>query len=360
MRTDQPDPTDPDGPDRPGANEAAAERTPRREPEAAAERTSRREPEAVPERTPRHETAAERMSRQQPEASADDAVRPAAKAPVSRADQIAAHLRYRETVSVTLRAADGRATWAEALPQLRAAWEEHKERYPDRARAAPRTEPDGSWTSGEHRRLDPEQNTEATKAHADLADEAGRHILPSLRRIEAADPNRQLAGLEHMVKGEDRLKEKLADAWSGRPGLSVGQVIGMIPDAVRSTLTYSFERYAEGVTTDIDRLKAEGFELIKLKNLWHADQYKGVNSQWLRPETGIRFEMQFHTPESLEAKELTHEAYERIRANSALPADEQDLDEESDLEDFQRRVNALVFIPPGTDSIKDFPEKANG
>ena len=62
------------------------------------------------------------------------------------------------------------------------------------------------------RRLDPEQNTETSKAHADLADEAGRHILPALRRIEAADPDRQLAGLEHMVKGEDRLKEKLADA----------------------------------------------------------------------------------------------------------------------------------------------------
>ena len=42
---------------------------------------------------------------------------------------------------------------------------------------------------GEYRRLDPEQNTEAGKAHADLADEAGRHILPAMRRIEAADPD---------------------------------------------------------------------------------------------------------------------------------------------------------------------------
>ena len=95
----------------------------------------------------------------------------------------------------------------------------------------------------------------------------------------------------------------------------------MVPDAVRFTLSYSSERYAEGVLADVDRLKAEGFELIKLKNLWHADQYKGINSQWFRSETGTRFEMQFHTPESLEAKELTHEAYERIRASAALPVD---------------------------------------
>jgi hypothetical protein len=359
MRIDQPDPSEPGassaprdvGAERRATTEAAAERTQRHETENAAERTRQPETEAAYEGAARRETGAA------PEATAG---RPEARSPVSRAEQIAAHLQYRETVSVSLQAADGRAAWAAALPQLRAAWEEHKERHPEQARAAPRTEPDGGWACGEHRRLDPEQNTEATKAHADLADEAGGHILPALRRVEAADPDRQLAGLEHMVKGEDRLKEKLADAWSGRPGLTVTQVLSMIPDAVRSTLTYSSERYADGVITDIDRLKAEGFELLKVKNLWHADQYKGVNSQWLRADTGTRFEMQFHTPESLEAKELTHQAYERIRSNSALPVDEQDLEEQRDLEDFQRHVNAQVAIPLGTDRIKDFPEKTNG
>ena len=73
------------------------------------------------------------------------------------------------------------------------------------------------------------------------------------------------------------------------------------------------QRYAEGVLSDVDRIRSEGFELIKLKNLWAEEQYKGINSQWRRPETGLRFEMQFHTPESLEAKELTHKAYERLR-----------------------------------------------
>ena len=42
--------------------------------------------------------------------------------------------------------------------------------------------------------------------------------------------------------------------------------------------------------------RSEGFELIKLKNLWAKEQYKGINSQWRVPETGLRFEMQFHTP----------------------------------------------------------------
>src|SRR5262245_9414811 len=91
---------------------------------------------------------------------------------VSREEQIAAHVRNRETVEASYRAAADRAAWAEAVPRLRAAWDEHKERYPERMRASPHTETDGSWVGGEYRRLDPEQNTEASKAHADLADEA--------------------------------------------------------------------------------------------------------------------------------------------------------------------------------------------
>lgn len=274
-------------------------------------------------------------------------------ADVSRAEQIAAHFRNRESVEAAYRAAADRAAWAEAAPRLRADWEEHKQRYPERVRASPHTGPDGSWACGPHRRLDPEQNTEAGKAHADLADEAGRHILPAMRRIEAADPERRLAGLEHMVKGEDRLKEKLADELSGKDK-TVREALGEVPDGVRFTLCYNDRRYADGVLADVNRLKAEGFNLIKLKNLWEDNQYKGVNSQWRRPETGSRLEMQFHTPESLEAKELTHQAYERIRSPDATPA------ERREARAFQRRVNALLPTPPGIDRIKDYPEKTDG
>ncbi len=276
-----------------------------------------------------------------------------AGAAVSRADQVAEHGRYRQAVDAAYQAAADRVAWAEALPGLKAAWDVHKERYPDRERTVARTEADGSWTGGGHRRLDPEQNNEAGKAHADLADEADREILPALRRVEAADPERRLAGLEHMVKGEDRLKEKLADELFGKEK-TVRQALGEVPDAVRFTLTYEPGRYADGVLDDVTRLKAEGFELIKLKNSWADNQYKGVNSQWRVPDTGSRFEMQFHTPQSLEAKELTHQAYERIRSSDGTPA------ERREARVFQRQVNDLLPIPPGTERIKDYPENING
>jgi hypothetical protein len=244
-----------------------------------------------------------------------------------------------------------RVSWTQALPSLRAAWQEHQDRYPDQERATPRTHADGSWSSGETRTLTPEQNAEATKACTDIHDEGERVALPAMRQIEAADSSRRLAGVEHMLKGMDRLKEKIADALRARPGLTAAQALGIVPDPVRFTFAYSPDRYADGVLADVEHLKEIGLEELKLKNLWSDEQYKGINSQWRRPETGLRIEVQFHTPASLEAKELTHKAYERIRSTDTSPT------ERNELEAFQRRVNELLDTPPGTNEIPDFPEK---
>ena len=272
---------------------------------------------------------------------------------LSSAEQRAvAHQRYRSTVDHTddvARAgaaedaqAGAREGWAEALPALRAAWERHVQRFPERSRAN---------ASSQDHRLTPEQNTDASKACEDIRAEGKEVILPAMKRIEAADPNRRLAGLEYMLKGEDRLKEKIADVFLVEPNLSAKQAVGKVTDAVRFTLTYSEQRYAEGVLSDIERLKSEGFQLIKLKNLWEKEHYKGINSQWLRPETGLRFEMQFHTPGSLEAKELTHAAYERLRGTRVTQV------ERDELEDYQKQVGMEIATPPGVTEIEEFPRK---
>jgi hypothetical protein len=258
---------------------------------------------------------------------------------------------HNDTRGATADADADRGSWTEALPSLRASWEQHQDRYPERERATPRTHADGSWSSGETRTLTPEQNAEATKACTDIHDEGERVALPAMRQIEAANPSRRLAGLEHMLKGVDRLKEKIADALRARPGLTAAQALSIVPDPVRFTFEYSPDRYADGVVADVEHLKEIGFEELKLKNLWSDEQYKGINSQWRRPETGLRIEVQFHTPVSLQAKELTHKAYERIRSTDTAPT------ERNELEAFQRRVNALLDTPAGTNEIPDFPEK---
>jgi hypothetical protein len=276
--------------------------------------------------------------------------------PAGCEQRAAACRRYQETVDHIYDVARGdaghepRQSWAEAVTELRAAWDHHQQRYPERSRLTPSIQPDGSWRADGDRRLTPEQNAEAGKACEDIRAEGREVILPAMERVEAADPDRRLAGLEHMLKGEDRLKEKVADEMNAKPGITVANAVDTVVDPVRFTFTYDPQRYAEATTSDVERLKSEGFELVKLKNLWADEQYKGINSQWRRPETGLRFEVQFHTPESLEAKELTHEAYERIRSTGSPT-------ERLEAKAYQRQVNAFLITPPGTADIKDYPEK---
>ena len=103
--------------------------------------------------------------------------------------------------------------------------------------------------------------------------------------------------------------------------------------------------------TDIARIREQGFTLDKLKNSWSDDQYKGINSQWIEPDTGQRFEVQFHTRISFEAKQLTHGSYERLRAGQT------DKFEEMVLEAFQKKVAAEVPVPPGAADIPDYPRE---
>jgi hypothetical protein len=304
---------------------------------------------AAPRPGPRETQGPREVPRLRDQPPPDEPEAPPETAPDLRERQLAEHVRYRQVVEVAVQASAARDTWDRAAPELRTEWEAHKQRYPAPERQPASTQPDGSWLGDGGRRLSPEQNAEAGKCAADLSDEARQSIRPAMERIEAADPGRRLAGLEHMLKGDDRLKEKVADELRAQPELTVKQAMCSVPDPVRFTLCYPSQRYADGVAADVDRLKSEGFELVKLKNLWQSDQYKGINSQWRAPDTGTRVEMQFHTAESLEAKELTHEAYERVRSRAIDPTERQEL------QAFQRRANMSLATPPGTAEIADLP-----
>ena len=61
--------------------------------------------------------------------------------------------------------------------------------------------------------------------------------------------------------------------------------------------------------------------------------------------------MQFHTRISYEAKQITHGAYERIRAGRP------DKFEQMVLETFQKKVAAEVPLPPGAVEIPDYPKR---
>jgi hypothetical protein len=172
-------------------------------------------------------------------------------------------------------------------------------------------------------------------------------VTPAMREIEAEDPNRQLVGFEHRLKGKDRLTEKVIEAIEER-GHSVEAALGMVKDAIRFTFVYPDDRYSDGVYADCERLKNVGFEPFDRKNSWDGLEYKGVNGRWRVPGVGQIFEVQFHTQQSLDAKEETHGAYERLRT---LPDDDAEV---SQLRAYQREVTAKVPVPPGARDIPDY------
>jgi hypothetical protein len=173
-------------------------------------------------------------------------------------------------------------------------------------------------------------------------------ITPAMRRIESEDPTRHLAGFENRLKDKERLTEKVVMAVNER-GHTVEEAFGIVKDAVRYTFCYLDNRYTEGVYADCARLENAGFECVDRQNSWGGEQYKGINSRWQVPANGQLFEVQFHTAASLEAKETTHPAYEKLRVGVPTPA------EQRELENFQKRVTATVPVPPGATEIPDYP-----
>jgi hypothetical protein len=156
--------------------------------------------------------------------------------------------------------------------------------------------------------------------------------------------------LKDCLKGRDRIKEKVAKNMAEK-GLTPEDAISRVPDTIRYTFQYDEARYTQGVREDIARMKEQGLRLGIRKNSWLSDQYKGINSQWIEPDTGQRFEVQFHTRISFEAKQITHPAYERLRTLKA------DKFEEMVLEAFQKKVAAEVPVPPGAADIPDYPKR---
>jgi hypothetical protein len=231
-------------------------------------------------------------------------------------------------------------------------WGEYQRKWPPAERPAVDRSNDspGSWRGDGNKVLDPVENSRVDAACDRIATREEERISPALRAIESQDPDRHLIGFEHRLKGRDRIKEKIYGMIK-ESSFPPEDAVSHVPDTIRYTFAYREAGYTQGVWSDVERLKSEGFKLQKLKNFWSGDEYKGINSQWIEPDSGQRFEVQFHTRISFEAKQLTHTAYERIRTKQA------DVFEELVLEAFQKKVTADVPVPLGAADIPDYPER---
>ena len=234
-------------------------------------------------------------------------------------------------------------------------WADHETRWPTDRRTT--ADPSADAPASHHRDGEFRQRSER---QAETAEAIGRvrEAEPGLsadaQAIERENKDTYggwLEGFEHRLKGEDRLKEKIAERLEGEPDKSSTEILRKIPDAIRYTFCFQPENYTRGYYDIKDRFENRSYEMYYSKNWWTNPEYKGINTRWATPE-GQRFEAQFHTPDTFHAKEyVTHLAYERIRDPTTSRA------ELRELHAFQREVPSWIQIPDGAADILDYKKE---
>jgi hypothetical protein len=226
-----------------------------------------------------------------------------------------------------------------------------------------RSGPDGSW-EWQGRSLTPAESRSADQTLARWVTAEGRDadgnyeehgLTPAMRRIEAQLEHGELIPdtEKFALKTADRLKLKLAERINLQPGESADVLASRIHDGIRYTFEYDEQNYTTGAMETEAALRRSGYELITRRPSWDNPDYKGVNSQWRDPDSGLLFEVQFHTHASWEAKQRTHLAYEQLADPRTGPEERERLDA------YQREIAASVPMPPGALEIPYYHKKGD-
>ena len=244
----------------------------------------------------------------------------------------------------------GQQGYRDKVPRFREMWAEHEGRWPATRRSA--VDP-SSGASGPHHKDDdlppsPERHAD-TSGVTNWAREAETPLSADAREIQQENGyDGRLEGFKFRLKGEDSLRDKIAEKLKVQSDRSPAEIIREIPDAIRYTYCLEPRNYTAGYYDIKQRLEEHGYEMYYSKNWWTSLEYKGINTRWVTAEEQ-RFEVQFHTPDSFHAKhEVTHLAYERIR-NPLTPDTER-----AELKEFQREVSSWIEVPDGAPDIPDF------
>jgi hypothetical protein len=175
-------------------------------------------------------------------------------------------------------------------------------------------------------------------------------LTPAMRRIEDQLEHGELVPEteKYALKSLDRFQEKLAGMIADEPDKSAEEHAAEIHDAIRYTFLFDRETYTQDLGIASSRLEAAEFKLIVRRNHWGDDEYKGVNTRWVDSESGLLFEVQFHTQKSWDTKQQSHDSYEKIN-DVRIPQNEKER-----LRSYQRELSAEVPQPSGWQDITDY------
>ena len=156
-----------------------------------------------------------------------------------------------------------------------------------------------------------------------------------------------LVNLDRRLKDPASLERKLAtDAAANAASLE--EAVAHNHDALRYTAVLRGESFGSDLILILGELRLQGFR-VDPSQVWNyfveGNRYKAVHAYIGAPESGLTFEIQFHTPESLAAKLSTDALYHRIRDLSTPP------EERAALIAAERRVSEAVPEPAGVGAI---------
>lgn len=159
----------------------------------------------------------------------------------------------------------------------------------------------------------------------------------------------KMAGLEFRLKRQSSIESKLVrDREESDYQLSFEEVAKGITDTIRYTALFENEGFAQNVLAVHKALEQQGWVEYdsKFRNYFvKGNVYIGYNNVFVHPRTGLRYELQFHTPDSLARKERGHVLYEKFRE---LPIGSPE--REKIMEEQKHLWDGFVF-PEGTDML---------
>lgn len=181
-----------------------------------------------------------------------------------------------------------------------------------------------------------------------------RNIFAKVKAVEptvtetlqglASNVGGSMAGLEFRLKSPDSLERKIRDT-AKIERQPVAKVAENIKDALRYTMIFPADQYRKGVADTDAKMADLGFKKIKSADYWSTlgpdgklAVYKGINNAY-EDSNGVKFELQFHTPDSLAVKEHNHSLYEQARLLTT------DAETKRQLEDMMRKNAQGVTLP---------------
>jgi hypothetical protein len=169
----------------------------------------------------------------------------------------------------------------------------------DRLRSSARRGPEGS-------RLPGASVAVVARYHA-LSMAAEARVTAVLQRI-AAEAGASLEGLP--------TRRKTLESTLRKAARNPGPVrLAELHDLVRYTVVAGTRHYTATAGRVGHALVEQGFRPARAPwNAWAASsRYRGLNTTWIDPVSGVTFEVQFHTPGTWKATRVTHPLYEKMR-----------------------------------------------